>query len=329
MSSPDDRSELDPSAKDARLPIPWEPEGAALAPADGAPRHPAEGARTAWLKALLPFAVLAVYAATATLRDAGGPPRVDRDPGSLTGVSAENNLPRLTRAQRDALAKLEPLAAQGRWRDVRDTLLEVPGADLAHPALDAFEALALHHLGIRTERQKQRLADASSRLAGARDFRPLRERIDLAQVATLVEDAKDGVALTAASERVRRLLEGMPNQSDVIATRLLVAERFEREGDVALARDSSVMGYEPASAREARAWYQSGLRFVIPPERWIEATPYSPTLAPAAERILGKLRRANRAVNSLMDGVPFTGRDRDSWTGEAGAPLHDAPPPSR
>lgn len=293
-----------------------------------AARPPARGG-VPWLKAALPFAIILVYAIV-KLVDA---PRsgtsavwdVRQTPDTLSGVKPEQEPIQIERAVRDRLAVLEDLYRRNEWQQLRTEIeKDTDPAIREHPLIRAMGLLSRARSGERNIELEKALenAEISIRAAGDRHA-GLLEELRLARVEQVLSRSNTRENFAYNIDLIYRLIGPQATTERAVMVRGKVARTFENFADELMLEGDRLMGRDILKIREARLYYQSALRFVVKGNRWMELEPISARAAGDVERLLQKIREANRKVHGPS--LPFTSADSYTWTGRSGDPIHDEP----
>lgn len=301
------------------------PEGGSR---DAAPRLPS-GPAAPWLKAALPFAIVLIYAIV-KLVDSPRPATsavwdVRQTPETLSGVKPEQEPIQIERAMRDRLAVLEDLYRRNAWQQLRAEVDNEPDPKIReHALIRAMGLLARARAGERNTELERALenAEISIRTAGTRHA-GLLEELRLARVEQILSRSNTRENFAYNIDLIYRLIGPDAATDRAVQVRGKVANTFENFADELLLEGDRIMGRDILKIREARLYYQSALRFVVKSNRWMELDPISARTSADVERLVQKIREANRKVHGPS--LPFTAADSYTWTGRRGDPVHDEP----
>jgi hypothetical protein len=278
-----------------------------------------------WLKAAVPVLVILLYVGfrmATTQQVPQSPDLVEHRP--LTGVAPPVETAQMDSAARELVSRLEGMMAREDWPGILVTIGALDKELAAHPAVRAFRAIARVETGEGSRELLEEVRVLEPVFAGDSRQRPMRDYLRLMQ-AELIFRLHGGSAesLRIHTDRLRQLLADLPMTGPHLRIRMKLAERYERFG----AEEEKAAGSyfrDRLRLRTARALYQQGLRWVTTREGWLDAQPISPGQpAIQVERFTHRIRQMNKAINGYS--LPYTGADRNTWTGRAGTPVHDAP----
>lgn len=294
------------------------------------PPPPAAPSRLAQLaKLAFPLLIVAAYVGYRVYESAQRP--AGRDvPGLVAPASALTPAERPRReldlegATRAFVQRLEELAAQGRWPEVAAAALNAPPESAPHPVVRAFGAVARVKTGgggVELERELQSLEAIVARESR---FAALAEQLRVARAQVMVRRLGTGPELLDRNlDTLRQLLSGVPLREETVKLRLDLARVIERVADEQAERARGWLQDDGLLQREARARYQSALRWIVVEDRWHDLVPVSEGARASVERIVGKIRAMNQQVHPWSP--PLSGLDRSTWSGKAGEPIHDLP----
>lgn len=282
-----------------------------------------------WAKALTPLVVVSFYILYKLLSGDGTPAAGARAPErapevrSLSGVKGAAPELAMDRPLRDFVARLESLAQADRWESVRSEIEKAPESHRAHTVVRALGAVARVRTGEKSAELERTVIELQAPLSTDDDFDALREQLMIAQARLITERCTTPELLLMNAETLHRLLDRLPPRPTTVDARLRVSQRFEQFGTARMKEASAVMSRNEAGMREARAFYQTALRWLVARDGWATLQPFAESFRPHIERNLGHLRSANAALNP--PDLFSAERDRNTWTGKRGDPIHDAP----
>ena len=309
-----------------------------------APAGPADDAgerrrarRAIWFKAALPFLVLALYGGfkyfdvMSERLPAGFGTVAQREPRSLSGIAP---LPfadtRLSRDQRDFVAQLEALYGRGDWAEVIERVDAHPSPETrSHPVVRGLVAVSEARLGVRSVGLEERLGRLEGELEpAARQHPELLHELRVARAEQLLFRASDLNSLQRNTDLILRLLGPESRTPYDVEVRVAGARLYEQFGDALVEEGTGwaggLVGTDTLKIRTGRSAYQAALRLVVPPGDWYRLEAISPRARPVVERLVEKIRQANRAIHGPS--LPLTGSDSNTWDGRRGSPVHDSPP---
>lgn len=277
-----------------------------------------------WAKLLFPVIVILLYIIGRMVSGFASGPQSSQgedEARTLSGVSANSPSLKLTREAKAFLAEMETLVATDAWGEIAKRTAAAPETIRDHPVVRGFALLAKYRTqkgDVFLEREMNQIA---SLLDANGDFAALREQLDVAQARLILDRTTTLDLLLKNAESLQRLMEGTRPRPTVLDARVRIAQRYEQFADKRFDESKRVMGNDTAGLSEARALYQTALRWLVLPEGWRTLTPHSESMRPHVARVVGKIQVANQAINSIA--LPFTDRDSSTWTGKKGDPIHD------
>lgn len=293
------------------------------------PPRPANSRTVTLLKVLTPLIVLTAYLVIRYV-DSVNPGRLAVPwtlpvaPSSLTDVAepADPPTPGPDARTRSLLARLESLYAANDWQALRGA---AANASNRHPLVASFELIARARLG-ETSLDLERALVANRRRVEALDDPPraLVEELRLCEAEQILARVHEEELLFRNIEKLLDLIGSTSLTPRAVEVRRKFALDFEHAGDALLDRAIGLFSDSPDLLRRAREAYQTGLRVLVTPDGFLTLEEISPRVRPDILRLEDKIRAANRRLHGPV--MPFTGRDRNTWTGIEGDPIHDAPP---
>ncbi len=299
--------------------------------AEGEPPRTPPSPVVPWLKASVPLLVVLLYLAFKFGGDwkiGGGSrwPGMPMQPASLTGVEPTRDEPlRLDKATREFVAELEPLVGERNYRAITRRIGSTTDAKItAHPVVRAFDAIARTHLGEKNLDLERRLAQLDSTLTPAEgDYPDLLRELRAARADQMLSRSASPDVLARNTDLVLQLLGPDSKTPYDVQVRLQASSLYEALGDKVVAEGRGIIRTDALKMREARVYYQTGLRFIVSSREWLQRTPVSPRAAPDVERITQKIRDTNSLINGIS--LPFTDGDSTTWSGKKDTPVHDNP----
>lgn len=249
-------------------------------------------------------------------------------PRSYTGIKPPEQESALSRETRQLVERLEALARENRWGEIRVATETASPALQEHPFVRAFRDVAV--VRTRTAADKARLPTVERELASLE--RRLKEDgaqaglldlLRLARADLILQRSRSEELLTRNTDELRRLVSRQPFTPAVIDLRLRLSQLYEFHGDRAFKEASGIISAEPLRMTAARSYFQMALRWVIAEDQWALLQPISAEARVASDRLLQKIRQANASIHGRA--LPFTQKDPETWTGKKGDPVHDAP----
>ena len=309
-----------------------ETDPAAPATEDLRPERPAVRRFRLWFKAGFPLLVLVLFGGFKAYESFNWRawrsdfPVIADAPESLSGVEpTQPQVKRLDERTRSFIASLETLAGQKRWRDLRNAIDDHPSEKIRdHPVVEGLALIARSRSGERSLALERAMMDLEPLLRSfGNRYSDLLHELQLCRVEQILSRSKSPEILARNTDEIFRLLgKEVKTQRDV-KVRVDAARVFEEQGDRLMQAAEGLIKVDTYRLREARVYYQTGLRFVVERGRWLERTPVSPRAQPELERLVEKLRIANRKIHG--PGWLAPSRDASTWTGRKGDPVHDAP----
>ncbi len=284
-----------------------------------------------WLKAGTPIFILLLffflkYQPSGKAIDYWGSLKGRTDPESLSGVEPEIESPeRLDKATTDFLAKLEGLRLQNKWSEIIAAIEQQPDEKIKnHPVVQALDAIAKNRQGLRNTQLEIKLRDMESRFAASsNDYPDLLHELRLARVEQILSRSQTPEILFYNLDEIYRLLGPSAETNRDVVIRLRASQVLENQGDNLVAKADGYLKNDTVLLTEARQYYQSALRFLVVKDAWPNLEPLSPQSKTRIERLLEKMRQANRMLHGVA--LPMSGNDSSTWSGKKGSPVHDDP----
>ncbi|MCC6547856.1 hypothetical protein IT570_11890 [Candidatus Sumerlaeota bacterium] len=282
-----------------------------------------------WVKAALPLAVVLVYVVVKSYggwtQRSGSWPETVRQAKSLTGVKpAAGEAPTMDRPTRAFVAEMEKLLNENNLVQVKKQISGADNAIKGNPIVQAIYVVARTRQGELNTTVERQLMGLEAQLAVAEgDFPNLLQEVRVARADQILNRSSDGDTLSRNTDTILNLLGPVPKTNYALDVRLRAARRFEQVGDGIVTEGEGVFRTDILKVREARAYYQTGLRFIVADNAWLQLKPITPRASPDVERIVERIRDANRKINGVS--LPFTESDSTTWTGKKGDPVHDIP----
>lgn len=247
-------------------------------------------------------------------------------PASLTGVRpAQEETLSLDRETRELVAKLEALRNRNEWRQVKDLVdSEQREALRKHPVIQGFHVLSRTRLGERSRDLEEELVNVEGRLRPeSRRYADLIHGLRLARIDQILSRTNNPAILQHYTDLFTMLLERDAKDPYDVSIRLRLAERYERAADQLVKDAKGLIRTDVVKTRQARSYYQIALRWIVSPDGWLDLVAISPAARPEVERIVEKIRQANRTIHGVS--LPLTDNDSNTWVGRRGTPIHDIP----
>lgn len=282
-----------------------------------------------WVKAALPLAVVLIYIAVKSFDGwgdrSGAWPRTVQQPKSLTGVEpTAADAPKIDRATRAFIADLEKLMNEGSLPAVRDKITSADNTIKSNPIVQAIYVVVRTQQGEMNASVERQLMVLESQLGAAEgDFPNLLQEVRVARAAQILSRCNDSESLSRNTDTILQLLGPTPKSKYGLDVRVRAAGNFEQVGNRLIEQGKGMIRTDVLKVREARAFYQTGLRFIVADDAWLQLKPVTPRAAPDVERIAERIREANKMINGLS--IPFGDSDSTTWTGKKGDPVHDLP----
>jgi len=277
-------------------------------------------------RAAVPIAVLVIYGLykVSTMERAPRGPMEIEDGGPLTAVDPALDRQSMDRETRALVARLETLAAQSDWDQVREAVAAAPERSREHPDVRAFRVIARVEGGEVSGEVMKELRALGPYYAADPDDRTMLDYLRLMEAELYLRLSTTPDALLRNTDRFRQLVGRQAALTPrVLRTRVELAERYEAMGDAEVEAAGRFMP-DRVRLANARSLYQQGLRWVTTPEGWLELRPISTGKAVVVlERLLLRLREANAKFHGQK--LPWTGADNTTWSGRKGDPPHDYP----
>lgn len=282
-----------------------------------------------WVKIIFPIAVILVYLIYKMV--SGGSDRessVEFDERrDLVDVklppSSEEELKRQERKALEDLVSQLNFAFQARdYSAVQEKISAAPERLQKTEIVRTFGLLSRVQAGAREPSMNKEIAELRPYLTKEKDKRLL-AALDLAEAKIILHHSSPEYILRH-TPRLRALIGNAPTLTqDVLQIRIQLALKFEEIADKE-ADEAGFISQDQVRLANARTYYQQALRWVTTKEGWLKLTPLDDGLSgQISNRIQVKLRRANERFHGPS--LPFTNRDRTTWSGLSGEPLHDIP----
>ncbi|CAN5198048.1 hypothetical protein BH09SUM1_BH09SUM1_07600 [soil metagenome] len=249
---------------------------------------------------------------------------VPRDRASITGIAppkAEGL--KLSTAAREFVSVLESRAERSEWRQIVD--LTDAQSDLAirdHPVVQALSAIARTRLAERTIDLERKLDDLIKTLQPVESTYPdLLQELRTARVDQLVSRMPSAELLTRNTDLLTQLLGDRAESGYEVQVRQKLARIFESTGDEYVESAKGLVRTDAIALAEGRGYYQRALRWIVEKDEWLALAPITPGAAPDVQRIVEKLRQANRLQHGMS--MPFSDSDPFTWSGRKNTPVHD------
>jgi hypothetical protein len=305
-----------------------DPPPAAAQPAAVPPAGP--GTLAVWLKLAFPAVILLGYLLykiftadpSARTHTAGTLPDVA---SSISGVKpAQDDSLTLDRPTREAVARLEAHRNRADWDAILSEVSRLAPPIAEHPVVQSLAAVARTRRGERNVELEAQLTRLEARLRPAADrYKDLIHHLRIARLAQIAARATTEEVLLRNTDTIAQLLAAAPLDPFDIKIRQEIAGRYEAIGDAQVAEARGYLKKNLILLRSARTHYQTALRWLVSPSRWLELTAVSPAARPDVERLTEKIRSTNRAIHGIA--LPFSGVDNSTWSGRPNTPIHDVP----
>ncbi len=299
-------------------------------PGEGSYRPPQASRAALILKASLPFLVIALYFLFKFGAIPGGgyrsPGMLPPPPDSLSGLADdETAVERLTDRQKSLINRLESMRRANRWPDIISTANSEANKSIAsHPVIQALVLIARTKNGERSiELENDMIGTEAELTPSAKEYVDLLFELRLARVRLMLARISSPDLLIHNIETFRQLLGEEPRNTDDLMVRIRLAQRFEDAGDLLMEQGDGYLSDDLVLIRQGRSFYQMGLRWIIRSGRWYQLEPISQAAVPEIERLVQKMRVANREIHGPS--LPLTDNDSTTWSGKRGDPVHDLP----
>jgi hypothetical protein len=231
------------------------------------------------------------------------------------------------RQLREFIGKLEALAVRDEWSALVAAIERQPDPRFQkHPVVRALLGVAQSALGKRSHALEMELARLDEQLAGeSSDYAPLVDAVRIARVQQILLRAGTAGVLEMNVDLFHTLLGTVAETPNEVRVRQRLAGQFETNADKLMEEAAGLIRSDAVLVREARVGYQNALRWIVLSSEWERLTPITPGAAADIERLIEKLRQANRVLHGPQ--LPFTSNDSSTWTGKQGDPIHTIPDP--
>lgn len=282
-----------------------------------------------WLKVLTPLLVVVAFVAVKLWggglysRSAATLP-IPTQPTTLSGVKPAQEEPlRLDRAGREYVSQLEAMMGRREFRALIESVRNQADSRIAgHPVVQSLEAIARVRSGQRSLELERGLTSLETTLSPAEGQYPdLLHELRVGRVDLILARATSADVLGHNTDTIMQLLGPASRTAYDVDVRIRGARVFEGFADEEMQKGKGVIQSDLLRVREARVQYQNALRLIVTRERWSSLTPISPRANSEVERIVQKMREANRIINGVS--LPFTNNDSTTWTGRKGDRVHD------